>query len=51
MATVQTDQRATIKVQPETWQRINALKRPGDTIDSVLNRLLDERESAKEPPK
>lgn len=41
----------TVKVKVETWQRLNAMKRPGDSMDAVIARLLAERESAERTPK
>lgn len=34
-----------IRVTDDTWQRLNSLKRPGDSFDAVIQRLLDEREA------
>jgi len=34
-----------IKVSPSTWRRLNSLKRPGDTFDDVLQRVLDESDA------
>ena len=33
----------TIKVQPETRERLNDLKRGRDTYDDVINRLIDKQ--------
>jgi len=33
-----------IRVQESTWSRLNARKRPGDSFDDVIVRLLDEAE-------
>jgi predicted CopG family antitoxin len=33
-----------VKLQDETWKRLNARKDPGDTFDDVVTRLLDESE-------
>lgn len=34
----------TIQVSVSTWQRLNALKLPGDDFDDVVRRLLDDHE-------
>ena len=34
-----------VKVSPETWQRLNARKRPGDTFDDVVQRLLADEDA------
>lgn len=31
-----------LKVSEETWRRLNARKKPGDTFDDVVQRLLEE---------
>ena len=30
-----------IRVSPENWKRLNALKEPGDTFNDVIDRLLE----------
>jgi len=40
----------TISVSEETWKRLVALKVLGETMDDVVSRVLDERESAKAEP-
>lgn len=40
--------RTTITVGEETWKRILMMKRPGDTMDDVVSRVLDEREEFQE---
>jgi len=38
-----------IRVTEETWRKLNRLKRPGDSFDDVLQRLLaDEYEETAE---
>lgn len=34
-----------IRVTPETWQRLNARKEPGDTFNDVVERLLNDAEA------
>jgi len=34
--------RQNIKISDETWRRLNVRKRPGDTFEDVVERLLDE---------
>lgn len=36
-----------IKVDDETWRRLNSRKEPGDTFEEVIRRLLEEYD---EPP-
>lgn len=31
----------TIRVTPENWQQLNGMKRPGDTFDDVITRLVE----------
>ena len=31
-----------IRVTPENWQRLNSMKRPGESFNDVVGRLLDE---------
>lgn len=31
-----------VRVSRETWKELNAKKEPGDTLDDVLDRLLEE---------
>jgi len=38
----------TIRVTPENWERLNRLKKPGDTFDDVITRLLEEDEETDE---
>lgn len=38
----------TIRVTPENWERLNKRKRPGDTFNDVISRLLNERDEAGE---
>ena len=39
----------TIKVSMETWRGLSALKQmPGDTMDDVVRRLIEERRQAQE---
>jgi predicted CopG family antitoxin len=33
-----------IRVTEETWERLNKLKKPGDSFDDVIQRLLAEQE-------
>lgn len=33
-----------VRVTEETWEQLNRRKRPGDSFDDVLQRLLDETE-------
>lgn len=41
----------TAKMRVTTWRRVQALKeRPGESIDDVIVRLLEQRESAQEQP-
>ena len=43
---------ASIKVRPETWARLNAERKvPGESLDAVIRRLLDKRDSAAEAGK
>lgn len=35
-----------IRVTDETWSELNRRKRPGDSFDDVIQRLLDETEEA-----
>lgn len=32
------------QIKKNTWARLNRLKEPGDSMDDVINRLLDEYE-------
>lgn len=34
------DGNRSLHLYPETWRRLNALKRPGETADDVVRRLL-----------
>jgi len=36
----------TIRVTPENWEKLNSLKKPGDTFDDVISRLLEADEEA-----
>lgn len=36
----------TVAVAEENWERLNRLKRPGESFDDVIGRLLDSREEA-----
>jgi len=38
----------TIRVTPENWERLNKRKKPGDTFNDVITRLLSERDGAAE---
>jgi len=40
-----TDKLHGVKVTPETWRRLNARKRPGDTFDDVVQRLLADEDA------
>jgi len=31
-----------VNVDTRTWRRLNALKRPGESFDDVVDRLLDD---------
>ena len=35
-----------LKVSEETWRRLNARKKPGDTFEDVVQRLLEEADGA-----
>ncbi len=35
-----------IRVTEETWAKLNERKRPGDSFDDVLNRLLDDADES-----
>ena len=37
-----------IRVTDETWSRLNKRKRPGDSFDDVIQRLLEQTEEAGE---
>jgi len=37
-----------IRVTDDTWSRLNSRKRPGDSFDDVIQRLLDEIDEAEE---
>jgi len=37
---VQTD--TAVRVSQETWQELNSRKRPGDTFEDVIRRLLED---------
>jgi len=39
----------TVRVTPENWERLNRNKKPGDTFNDVIGRLLDEAEGADSP--
>jgi predicted CopG family antitoxin len=34
-----------VKVDEDTWRRLNARKRPGDSFEDVIERMLDDVES------
>jgi predicted CopG family antitoxin len=36
-----------IQVSDETWTRVNAAKKPGESFDQALSRLLDKAEADK----
>jgi len=36
------DANEAIRVSPENWRRLNAMKEPGDTFNDVVDRLFDE---------
>lgn len=38
-------ERPRVRVSTETWRRLNALKRPGDDFDDVVERLLEDNEN------
>lgn len=40
-----------IRVRDETWQELNARKKPGDSFDDVIWRLLQEAEESEGNPK
>lgn len=40
------DDRTTVSLYEDTWSRLNARKRPGDSMDDVVNRLLNETEES-----
>lgn len=33
------------QIKVDTWEELNKLKRPGDSMDDVITRLLDDRKS------
>jgi len=35
-----------IRISEETWRRLNARKRPGDTFEDVVSRLTDGKTNA-----
>jgi len=39
-----TDEDPKVRISEDNWRRLNAMKRPGDTFDDVVNRLLDANE-------
>lgn len=36
----------TVAVAEDNWERLNRLKRPGESFDDVIGRLLDARDDA-----
>jgi hypothetical protein len=38
-----------VRVTDETWQRLNSRKRPGESFDEVITRLLNETSSDPDP--
>ena len=52
MTTAPAPEATTVRLLRDTWRRLNALKvDPADTLDDVVRKLLDERESAAEAGK
>ena len=41
MKRMSSGQKTTMEVSDENWRRLNARKRPGDSFNDVLDRLLD----------
>jgi predicted CopG family antitoxin len=39
----------TIRVTPENWQRLNSMKRPGESFNDVITRLVEEHGSEGNP--
>lgn len=37
-----------IRVSPENWQKLNALKKPGESFNDVVTRLLEAEETDEE---
>lgn len=37
-----------IRLEDETWQRLNARKNPGGSVDETTNQLLDESEELRQ---
>lgn len=38
------DSKHPVKVSEETWRDLNARKRPGDTFEDVVSRLIDDQD-------
>jgi len=36
------DEKAPVTVSTQTWRRLNALKRPGESFEDVIDRLLND---------
>jgi len=41
MTRMMSEDKTAVNVDARTWRRLNALKRPGESFDDVVNRLLD----------
>lgn len=39
---VMSEDKTAVNVDTRTWRRLNALKRPGESFDDVVGRLLDD---------
>lgn len=39
-----------IRVRPQTWQELNARKRPGESFDDVLRRILNDEDCEADAP-
>ena len=40
----------TIRVTPENWQRLNSMKRPGESFNDVITRPVGDHGPAGNPP-